>query len=269
MLNLLRKLRRSLWGTGGIRKYCLYAIGEIALVVIGILIALQINNWNQQRINKIQESIYIQAIERDLNEQIVHIDAQISWEIDMAQIAQTMLIDYDTQSKFEVDSVFSSRMGTLSLRRTFTMIDATYEELVSTGNINILSNSTFKESLIKYYEKLERVVAIIHKNNSYFTDQEFLPKILNLIPIIRPESLNQTSGLSNIYEVQGREYLPSVKENLLSLAQKRVNHPDNVTTIFNCLSLKYDLSLIANGFMVDLKTSTEELIASIPDQYPD
>jgi hypothetical protein len=49
MLTFLRKIRKSLIESGSTRKYILYAIGEIALVVIGILIALQINNWNEGR----------------------------------------------------------------------------------------------------------------------------------------------------------------------------------------------------------------------------
>ena len=49
MITFLRKIRRSLIESGSVKKYSLYAIGEIALVVIGILIALQINNWNEAR----------------------------------------------------------------------------------------------------------------------------------------------------------------------------------------------------------------------------
>ena len=49
MLTLLRKIRRSLINSNSTRKYLLYAIGEIGLVVIGILIALQINNWNEEQ----------------------------------------------------------------------------------------------------------------------------------------------------------------------------------------------------------------------------
>ena len=47
MLTFFRKIRKGLLGSGATRKYLVYAVGEIALVVIGILIALQINNWNQ------------------------------------------------------------------------------------------------------------------------------------------------------------------------------------------------------------------------------
>ena len=49
MLTFFRRIRKGLLDGGKTRRYLLYAIGEIALVVIGILIALQINNWNEQR----------------------------------------------------------------------------------------------------------------------------------------------------------------------------------------------------------------------------
>jgi hypothetical protein len=47
MLKFFRRIRKALLDSGSVHKYLLYAIGEIALVVIGILIALQVNNWNQ------------------------------------------------------------------------------------------------------------------------------------------------------------------------------------------------------------------------------
>ncbi len=49
MLKFFRKIRQKLIEEDNIRKYLLYAIGEIILVVIGILIALQVNNWNEKR----------------------------------------------------------------------------------------------------------------------------------------------------------------------------------------------------------------------------
>ena len=55
MLKIFRKLRQKLLSQNKYSKYLLYALGEILLVVIGILIALQVNNWNQKRLNKIEE----------------------------------------------------------------------------------------------------------------------------------------------------------------------------------------------------------------------
>ena len=48
---LLRKIRKSLIDSGATQKYLLYALGEIALVVIGILLAIQINNWKIKKDN--------------------------------------------------------------------------------------------------------------------------------------------------------------------------------------------------------------------------
>ena len=59
MLTFLRKIRKSLLDTGATRKYLVYAVGEIALVVIGILIALQINNWNEWRKERTLELNYL------------------------------------------------------------------------------------------------------------------------------------------------------------------------------------------------------------------
>ena len=66
MLTFLRKIRRSLIASGAAQKYLLYAIGEVLLVVIGILIALQINAWNNNRIDKHLEKQILARIVQDL-----------------------------------------------------------------------------------------------------------------------------------------------------------------------------------------------------------
>ena len=62
---------------GSSRKYFIYAVGEILLVVIGILIALQINNWNEHRKEKIRASNYIDRIEEDLARSITRSESLI------------------------------------------------------------------------------------------------------------------------------------------------------------------------------------------------
>ena len=69
MLTFFRKIRKALLDSGSTGKYLLYAIGEIALVVIGILIALQINNWNQYQKGRLKEQKILVEIEMTL---VVH-----------------------------------------------------------------------------------------------------------------------------------------------------------------------------------------------------
>jgi hypothetical protein len=73
VLTFFRKIRKAFLDSGSTGKYLLYAVGEIALVVIGILIALQINNWNEWRKDRIKEKeVLNQIIETlEINEQIL------------------------------------------------------------------------------------------------------------------------------------------------------------------------------------------------------
>jgi len=72
MIKSFRKLRYDLMEKGKTTKYLKYAIGEILLVVIGILIAISINNWNQNRIDNNIEMIYYQRFLDD-----VYLDEEI------------------------------------------------------------------------------------------------------------------------------------------------------------------------------------------------
>ena len=68
MLKFFRKIRQSLLSEGNTGKYFKYAIGEIVLVVIGILIALQINNWNERRKENLEQKSILTNFSQDLTE---------------------------------------------------------------------------------------------------------------------------------------------------------------------------------------------------------
>ena len=70
MITLFRRFRQRLLSENKFSKYLIYAIGEIILVVIGILIALQVNNWNQNRIDsKIEKQLLTELLENlEVNE---------------------------------------------------------------------------------------------------------------------------------------------------------------------------------------------------------
>ncbi len=69
MKYLFRKIRQKLLLDSSLKKYLFYAIGEIALVMIGILLALQFNAWNQEKENTKKEEWYLNNIVEDLEYQ--------------------------------------------------------------------------------------------------------------------------------------------------------------------------------------------------------
>ena len=68
MLKFFRRIRQKLIAEGKLKRYIIYAIGEIVLVVVGILIALQVNNWNEFRKSKKKEISIYKEIQSELGE---------------------------------------------------------------------------------------------------------------------------------------------------------------------------------------------------------
>ena len=75
MIKFFRKIRKKFLEQGKTSKYLSYALGEIILVVIGILIALQINNWNEERLDNNREKITIQNLNTEFKENLRDLDS--------------------------------------------------------------------------------------------------------------------------------------------------------------------------------------------------
>jgi len=96
MLNFLRKLRRREMKTG---RYIKYALGEIFLVMIGILLALGINNWNEKRKSKDKELVLINNIIEDLKEDAIHFQESLDELTPQLQLLDSLITDALDQKK--------------------------------------------------------------------------------------------------------------------------------------------------------------------------
>jgi len=117
MIKFFRKIRQNLLSEGNTGKYLKYAVGEIVLVVIGILIALSINNWNEQRKDRINErELYsriitdLQADENRINEHIKYYKGDQSILYSIYKETQELsgndsLINYSTLRAFQIFSL--------------------------------------------------------------------------------------------------------------------------------------------------------------------
>jgi hypothetical protein len=124
-------------------KYLKYALGEIALVVIGILFALQINNWNEARKDRIDEVVLLEQLQSEYQSNLQQLDEKITMRNDMINASLTMLEYLDDPSTRVKDSVLVF-MNTIGLYPTF---DPIVNDLNSSGLIQLLSNNRLKELL--------------------------------------------------------------------------------------------------------------------------
>lgn len=162
MIKFFRKIRQNLLSEGKTGKYLKYAIGEILLVVIGILIALQINNWNEERKLKATADAYIERLISDIIADTTLIHKGLNIRRETIKNIEAYFQYYDTTKtslKVAVDSAINVQT---ELWRYFPR-NQTYEDMKSTGNLNLLSQpqqqilsdlSQFQEACQLWDEKL-------------------------------------------------------------------------------------------------------------------
>ena len=134
-------------------RYLKYAIGEIVLVVIGILIALQINNWNQKRLNNNVETQYVQRLLEDLQEDKALIEATLNYSNQVSLHAKNAIAIFENSTEMNYNPVdILVDMYQASQLQEPSSVMSTYKELIASGQINMIRNDSLKTALIRYYE---------------------------------------------------------------------------------------------------------------------
>ncbi len=155
MIPFFRKTRKKMADDNEPVKYLRYAIGEIILVVIGILIALSINNWNENRKDHVLEKEYLSRLKEDIKFDISWTNNYIldrykrkieSLENGKAYYQGNYVIKDTLQ--FLIDIGYGGVFGNAS----WNLNKNTYNELISTGNLRKIENDTLRNQIINYYE---------------------------------------------------------------------------------------------------------------------
>ena len=146
MLNFFRRIRRNLANQNKFVQYSRYAIGEIVLVVIGILIALQINNWNEQRKEIVQEQKILLQLKLDFNKNLEQLDEKISMRSDIIEASIKLLGFIDNPEFVELDSIFFH----LSFLITDPTFDPVKNNLIESGNLHLIRNDSLKLKLTNW-----------------------------------------------------------------------------------------------------------------------
>jgi len=134
-------------------KYLKYAIGEIILVVIGILIALQINNWNELQKVKKNEIKLLQTFEKSLKKDLVNIDWNIK-EFQTVDNSINILI-----SVFKEDLPYNDSLNFHFLNSTARWMPTIEQEVYATmtaSDLNIITNDSLKIEIVDYYSFAKR-----------------------------------------------------------------------------------------------------------------
>ncbi len=163
MIKFFRKIRKQFLTENKFTKYLLYAIGEIVLVVIGILIALQINNANELKKTRKKEVQYLSNISKDLQLNIAELDRYIAKRETQILSANSILNHYEGEPITDYVQFNNNTINIYTWRKFF-QNNNTFQELVNSGNLSLISNQEIKNVLLE----LEKVYKVTKDEEEHF-----------------------------------------------------------------------------------------------------
>ncbi len=261
MVKIFRNVRQKLAAENKVMAYMRYAIGEILLVVIGILIALQVNNWNENQKQKKRETIYLQNLSIDLKKQIQLLDHYINFEDVIIQDCKDIIAHYQQNNGFKkMDSIFP-KINDLSVRVTFTNTNTTLLEMINSGDINIIDNESLKKELMEFNQSIDRFASNTVNNNTNLVDQIVVRNVIK----------NSNFALSSFSKRMRRRVQENyqmnfinVKDNTLkTIAIQNLNEPKLRLELINDVVFRNGLSELQKAGDENLKANAEQLLKHI------
>jgi hypothetical protein len=186
MIKLFRKIRQNLLNEGKTTKYFKYAIGEIVLVVIGILIALQINNWNENRKETIEEKAILESLYENLILAKHQSETLIAGEENLkTSLIQILGISSNTNIEITItDSIFKDAVWDLqSDQPTFN----TYSNLKNTNKLSLIKNKNINQKFTDLEFRLNKLNDILEDRLSVHQIRidDILENDINFIPLVK------------------------------------------------------------------------------------
>ncbi|MBC2838153.1 DUF6090 family protein [Robiginitalea sp. SC105] len=143
MIKFFRRIRQNLLSEGNTGRYFKYAIGEIVLVMIGILLALQVNDWNEQRKDRIREQVVLKQLQEDYQANLLQLEEKMTTRDRIISSAISLLRAFDQPEGVIRDSLVKDIANMFH--------DPTYDpiqnDLTSSGNLMLIRNHKLKRLL--------------------------------------------------------------------------------------------------------------------------
>jgi len=265
MINFFRKTRKQFADDNKPIKYMRYAIGEIILVVIGILIAFSLNNWNDNRKNKRKEKVILQKLKSEYISNLKQLNQKISMRKDAAESSIWLL------KRFDLDD-FNEKRDSIDYHIARTLFFPTYDpntgitdELINTGNIYIINNDSIKTFLANWSAS---VIDLKQDENTYET---FVSTIYTPFLIKNYQFRNIVNEMRNNEELNNN-YKTSLtkvdiqRRNKFNYINQKIEENQNFEDYF---ALIIDYCINHNDMAYDMHKSISEILDIIDREIAD
>jgi hypothetical protein len=249
------------------RSYWLYALGEVSLIVVGILIALQVDNWREDVSNNKKVKSYYESIVNDLSDQLVEIESQIKSEIEILRESERLIDSYNKNRGFVADEAYTSAIGNINNWRTFIRIDPAFEQLLATGDVGLIKQEALKKKIFSYFHQLRKVETIITENHEY-VKSTFAPLVLKVsdhsLPNFQNDLYQQIVKLGYVPEDVASKLSDNGES--LEFIREQLKKDDVRLELYNSIKYRYRISAVHLSYLEELKGKTEQLRDEIKGQ---
>lgn len=238
MLRFFSKIRYTLAAENKVSKYGRYAFGEILLVVIGILIALQINNWNENRKRRILRQEYTSSLIADFKRDTAQFNSYLNYNLQQKSMLDSLKAVLNTPSLTVNDLRNAHFVVNLSLLNSFT--NGTFIALRNSGNLDLYSAS-IRSELIKLNGTQEEYLRWAETNSQMYY-----------------ETLNQ---FMQVAPYQGNRLRSSMlPDHLIAQAWENVDANRYITAFHTLTSQKRFMITLYNNYYSQLLQETNQIL---------
>jgi hypothetical protein len=149
MIKFFRHIRQRLLTENKFSKYLLYAIGEIALVMIGILLALQVNDWNENRFRRDLEKSTLKEIKESLDFDITMLQDQVETQTHYWKQIERLIQELKS-NKEPSESI--ENLLIYPVRENIVNLNSSAFELLENRGIDLISNQSLKKEIVKHFK---------------------------------------------------------------------------------------------------------------------
>jgi len=264
MISFFRTIRQKLLSQNKVTRYLVYAIGEIFLVVIGILIALQVNNWNEHRKAQSQELSTMKEIIENLKYDILRSQGNSAMNLDrlVGLDSLRIAISNTIEAKDETEYIYYFALKYGQDYSQVTLNRTAYDQLINSGTIQLIDNRQLVQDLSDYYERKSFAVLDYDPGEGFVDMKNMQKKFIRLRGL--DNYIQSFDSINDSSFEPGYDYSDLLQQKDLQLLQ-----PDE-------FKLDDYLNEIAH-FQIDLKTynfyiswakeSAEKLLEDIEKEY--
>tara|TARA_R110001632_G_scaffold193046_3_gene313937 strand:+ start:1491 stop:2318 length:828 start_codon:yes stop_codon:yes gene_type:complete len=268
MIRFFRKIRYDLMEknphagrAGKTAKYLKYAIGEIVLVMIGILLALQVNTWNINRNNAKQEIAILSQLENEYEENLKEVNEKISMRYAMQSSIKTIFTYMDNGIDGVSLDTIRKHIGRTYKNPTFDGPNGVTQEILSSGKLYLIQNLNLKIHLSNWKNTTQKVVEeeqlLVNQNSNFYYEY-----------LIQNYDFGKMSGSSlNDKEIEIYNLSDETNQNDYRIGGKNDESEYkkflNDITISNYLRFTYGHCLTANTQSIGLKQKIERILEII------